>query len=343
VDLDDGSAYAGEENAHSDNFVVERSMREASTSKPLFSVIIPTYDRLELLIRAVGSVRQQSFRDFEIIVVDDGSGDGTREWLVANKSWLRRILQSNKGPGAARNAGAQIATGQYLAFLDSDDMWFPWTLGAYREAIDRCCWPSFLAGKPHVFSDERECEIVKSESLKVERFEDYLASGREWRWWGVSSFVISREMFLRVGGFIEDRVNSEDADLALRLGVATGFVQITAPATFAYRVHAANMKDNLGRTLAGIRYILNAEKGDQYPGGRARARERRVILTRHMRPVALEGLREGNQREAWRLYVSTFAWNVSLGRFRYLVAFPLIAVIKSGRRILAALDGLRPC
>jgi hypothetical protein len=150
-------------------------------------------------------------------------------------------------------------------------------------------------------------------------------------------------MFIRVGGFIEDRVNGEDADLALRLGVATGFVQITAPATFAYRVHAANVKDNLGRTLAGIRYTLNAEKGDQYPGGRARAKQRREILTRHMRPVALECLREGNQREAWSLYTSTFAWNVSLGRFRYLVGFPVIALIESGRRKLAVLGSFRPC
>jgi glycosyltransferase involved in cell wall biosynthesis len=309
---------------------------------PVFSVVIPTHNRLELLLKAVDSVRQQSFRDYEIIVVDDGSGDGTREWLVANKTWLRGVSQSNRGPSAARNAGAKIASGEYLAFLDSDDIWFPWTLDVYREAIDNCCWPAFVAGKPLVFSDENDCEIVKSESLKVEQFQDYLASGNEWRWWGVSSFVIRRGLFIGVGGFLEDRINGEDADLALKLGVATGFVQITAPATFAYRVHAANMKDNLGRTLAGLRYILNAEKGDQYPGGTARARERREILSRHMRPVALECLREGNQREAWKLYTSTFAWNVSLGRFRYLVGFPIIALLESGRRKLAAFGNLRP-
>lgn len=308
-----------------------------------FSVIIPTYDRLELLIRAVDSVRRQSFPDYEIIVVDDGSNDGTCEWLAENNRWMRTIRQANKGPGAARNAGAQIAMGRYLAFLDSDDMWFPWTLGAYREAIDRCCWPSFLSGRPLVFSNESDCENVESELLKVERFEDYLESGKEWRWWGVSSFVINRDMFIRVGGFVEDRVNGEDADLALRLGVASGFVQITAPATFAYRVHAANIKDNLERTIAGIRYTVNAEKGDRYPGGRARARERREILTRHMRPVTLDCLREGNQREAWRLYASTFGWNASLGRFRYLIAFPLIALLESARRKLAALGNLRPC
>ena len=111
------------------------------------------------------------------------------------------------------------------------------------------------------FRTRATAKSLNRNHVKAEHFEDYLASGKEWRWWGVSSFVINREMFIRVGGFIEDRVNSEDADLALRLGVATGFVQITAPATFAYRVHAANLKDNLERTLAGIRYAVNAEKG----------------------------------------------------------------------------------
>jgi glycosyltransferase involved in cell wall biosynthesis len=310
---------------------------------PFFSVIVPTFNRVELLKSTVESILAQRYADFELIVVDDGSRDKTLEYLSTLGTKVAVLRQSNKGPGSARNRGAQIATGEYLAFLDSDDVWFPWTLAVYREAIDKGCRPSFLSGKPYVFSDGAELERVRAESPKIEQFEDYLASGDEWRWWGVSSFVINREMFIRVGGFIEDRINSEDADLALRLGEASGFVQVTAPATFAYRLHAANMKDNLGRTLAGIRYTLNAEKGDQYPGGRARARERREILTRHMRPVTLECLREGNQREAWRLYASTFAWNVLLWRFRYLVAFPVIAVIESGRRKLAALARLRPC
>jgi glycosyltransferase involved in cell wall biosynthesis len=310
---------------------------------PFFSVIVPTFNRVELLKSAIDSILAQRYGDFELIVVDDGSLDKTVEFLRTLGPKVAALRQSNKGPGSARNRGAQVATGEYLAFLDSDDMWFPWTLEVYREAIVRSRRPSFLSGKPHVFSHEAELGRVKPGSPKVQQFGDYLASGNEWRWWGVSSFVINREMFIQVGGFIEDRVNGEDADLALKLGVATGFVQITAPATFAYRVHAANMKDNLGPTLAGIRYSLNAEKSGGYPGGRARARERREILTRHMRPVALECLREGNQREAWRLYRWTFGWNVSLGRFRYLVAFPLIALIESGRRKLAALGSLRPC
>jgi hypothetical protein len=309
---------------------------------PFFSVIVPTFNRVELLKSTVDSILAQRYADFELIIVDDGSRDKTMEYLRALGSKGTILRQSNQGPGSARNRGAEVATGEYLAFLDSDDVWFPWTLEVYRDVIGSRPM-AFLAGKPYVFSDDSDLELVKPELLKLERFEDYLSSGDQWRWWGVSSFVISREMFIEVGGFLEDRVNSEDADLALRLGVAPGFVQITSPVTFAYRVHAANVRDNLGRTLAGLRCTLNAEKGDRYPGGTARARERREILTRHTRPVALECLREGNQREAWRLYASTFAWNVSLGRFRYLAGFPIIALLESSRRKLAAFGSLRPC
>jgi glycosyltransferase involved in cell wall biosynthesis len=301
---------------------------------PFFSVIVPTFNRAELLKTAVRSILAQSYGDFELVVVDDGSCDGTLEYLGTLEPNVKILRQSNRGPGSARNRGAQIATGEYLAFLDSDDVWFPWTLDVYREAIDRSGRPAFLAGKPHVFSDETALVLVKPGSPTTEKFQDYLASGDEWRWWGVSSFVIRKDVFNRVGGFLEDRVNGEDADLALKLGAAPGFVQITAPATFAYRVHAANVKDDLGRTLAGIRHTLVSEKCDRYPGGKARTRERREILTRHVRPVALECLRRGHQKEAWNFYCSTFAWNLSLGRLKYLFGFPFVALVEFGRHKL---------
>lgn len=301
---------------------------------PLFSIIIPTHDRLELLRRATESIKEQSFAGYEIVVIDDGSKDGTGDWLAANGSWLQGIRQSNSGPGAARNAGARIARGQYFAFLDSDDVWFPWTLEVYREAIERYDRPAFLAGKPYVFSDETDLGAVTQELATTEKFQDYLASGDEWRWWGVSSFVIRKDAFLDTGGFVEDRINSEDADLALKLGVAAGFVQITAPATFAYRVHAANVKDDLSRTLAGIQHTLVSEKHECYPGGKARAKERWEILTRHVRPVALQCLRSGRQREAWSFYRSTFAWHLSLRRLKYLFGFPFVALFEFGRHRL---------
>ena len=301
---------------------------------PFFSVIVPTFNRSDLLKTTVRSVLAQNYDDFELVVIDDGSCDDTLEYLETLGASTKILRQSNRGPGSARNRGAEVAAGEFLAFLDSDDVWFPWTLEVYREVIEKSGRPAFLAGKPYVFSDETHLGAVTQESATTEKFQDYLASGDEWRWWGVSSFVIRKDAFLDAGGFVEDRINSEDADLALKLGVAAGFVQITAPATFAYRVHAANVKDDLSRTLAGIRHTLMSEKHERYPGGKARAKERWEILTRHVRPVAVQCLRSGRQGEAWSFYRSTFAWHLSLRRLKYLFGFPFVALFEFGRHRL---------
>ena len=90
---------------------------------PLVSIIIPTYDRWPMLCEAVESVRGQTCRDFELIVVDDGSEDGTSENLARYGPGLRLLRQRRGGAAAARNTGVRSSTGKYLAFLDSDDLW----------------------------------------------------------------------------------------------------------------------------------------------------------------------------------------------------------------------------
>jgi glycosyltransferase involved in cell wall biosynthesis len=92
---------------------------------PVVSVIVPTYQRRESVQRAVRSVLAQTFRDFELIVVDDGSRDGTRASLAALGDSITYIWQENRGVSAARNAGLERARGELVAFLDSDDRWLP--------------------------------------------------------------------------------------------------------------------------------------------------------------------------------------------------------------------------
>jgi Glycosyl transferase family 2 len=297
-----------------------------------FSVIIPTYNRLEFLKNALSSVWTQTFTDYEVIVVDDGSTDGTAEWLVTQGKRVRTITQANRGPGAARNLGARNAAGAYLAFLDSDDLWFPWTLEVYLNVIEEHRGPCFIAGKPVQFCDENELKKIGYDAVRTERFVDYLASGDEWRWWSASSFVVCRDAFGAVGGFVENPINGEDADLALRLGVAPGFVQVISPVTFGYREHAESAMKDLKRTVGGAQFMVCAERAGCYPGGEARAPERYRILTRNTRPVTISCLQEGQRREAWALYISTFAWNASLGRVKYLTAFPFLAVAEQLRR-----------
>jgi len=107
---------------------------------PEISVIIPTYNRLAFLREAINSVLAQSFRDYELIVVDDGSTDETALYLKSLGQSLRWVRQDNAGPSAARNHGIRLAQGALLAFLDSDDLWVAQKLakqvGFMRENAD---------------------------------------------------------------------------------------------------------------------------------------------------------------------------------------------------------------
>ena len=94
-------------------------------AKPGVSVVIPTYQRRHLVTDAVRSVLAQTYRDFELIVVDDGSVDGTEDMLSALDGELHYHRQPNRGVGAARNTGVALARGSIVAFLDSDDVWLP--------------------------------------------------------------------------------------------------------------------------------------------------------------------------------------------------------------------------
>jgi glycosyltransferase involved in cell wall biosynthesis len=96
------------------------------TLRPLISVVIPTWNRVHFVHEALGSVLAQTLIDLEAIVVDDGSDDGTAEWAkTVDDLRVRFLRQSNQGAGAARNHGVQQAKGQYIGFLDSDDLWLP--------------------------------------------------------------------------------------------------------------------------------------------------------------------------------------------------------------------------
>ena len=100
------------------------------------SVIIPTYNRSQYVCEAIDSVLAQTYQDFEIIVVDDGSTDDTKEQLEAYGARIRYIAQENAGPGVARNRGILEARGDYVAFLDSDDMWYPTKLEKQVAVLD---------------------------------------------------------------------------------------------------------------------------------------------------------------------------------------------------------------
>ncbi len=116
------------------------------TSEPLFSIILPTYDRPKYLREAIASVLGQTMTDFELLVVDDGSRVPV---VVPEDPRITLVrLEVNKGPAVARNAGLDVAAGEYLTFLDDDDVFTPHRLELALPALDRCsialCWAQFL-------------------------------------------------------------------------------------------------------------------------------------------------------------------------------------------------------
>jgi glycosyltransferase involved in cell wall biosynthesis len=288
---------------------------------PLFSVIIPAYNRAGLIGRTLQSVLSQQHTDLEVIVVDDGSTDGTPDVVRSFGSRVQLLHQENKGPGAARNKGLAAAIGQYAAFLDSDDVWLPWTIATYTRVIEQHNRPAFIVGKPFIFESETDPLHAEPADLTVEVFPDYYASGDQWRWYSASSFVMNRQMLVDVGGFTDDWVNAEDADAAMRMGIAPKFAQITSPYTFGYRKHDGSAMTNMTRTLAGIRRLVDQEEAGRFPGGPGRAMERRRIITTYSRPLALDLLKRNEYPAARDLFRRTFRWNLTLGRWRFLLGF----------------------
>ena len=99
------------------------SVKLAPTDTPLVSVIIPVYNSAKYIQKAIDSVLDQTYSNYEIIVVDDGSTDETRQKLQSYQNKIRYVFQENQGSATARNTGIKLAKGDLVAFLDSDDFW----------------------------------------------------------------------------------------------------------------------------------------------------------------------------------------------------------------------------
>jgi glycosyltransferase involved in cell wall biosynthesis len=306
---------------------------------PLFSVIIPTFNRVQFCRAAVESVLSQEFRDFELIVVDDGSTDGTAEMLKHYGNRLRLLRQENQGQSIARNAGIAAATGDYVAFLDSDDQWFPWTLAILYRAIHEGPRPGVIAGRNVPFWNQLPATEHLNISLEMMRFDDALdffaRSGPVILETGV--LVIRSDILSAVGGFTPTRDNSEDIDLCLRLGTASGFVRIQSPPLFAKLAHSDNIGLQLDLSANGLRQIYSRERAGEYPGGVRGKRARLALISVASRKTISHAAQQGQLGLALGLYRRCLLWNVWLGRLPFVFGLPAVAIVGWVRKSRAAI------
>lgn len=205
-------------------------MSERRMFRPTVSIILPTYNRAATLPRALASIRAQTWRDYEIIIVDDGSTDATpkllRTWTGSPR--LRSIRVANGGPAAARNRGIRLARGHFVAFLDSDDAWVPDKLErqlrvqAQRGAgVVHCDMLRILPGG--------RTRLMRTPEVQRGRVIDARTGEFQTKGLGIQSVVVERRLLADVGGFDPELKALEDLELLLRLARVTDFAAIHAP------------------------------------------------------------------------------------------------------------------
>ena len=219
------------------------------------SVVIPTFNRFIYLERAIKSVLNQTISVNEIIIVDDGSDDGTSEFIHSNYPNLKYIFQSNSGVSAARNTGIKAASSNWIAFLDSDDAW---VTNKIQKQITE------LELNPEMnFCHSNEIWIRNGREIKQKNthkkfggfiFDKCLDKCRI----SPSTVICRKSLLIKLNGFDEDLAICEDYDLWLRITSNNPVIYIEKPLIIKYGGH----QDQLSRNSEGIEsyHIKSLEK-----------------------------------------------------------------------------------
>jgi glycosyltransferase involved in cell wall biosynthesis len=221
---------------------------------PEVSVVIATYNRAPMLGEAIQSVSEQTYPEYEVIVVDDGSTDNTREVVSAFPGKVRYVFQQNRGRSAARNHGIGLAQGRYVAFLDSDDMFAPHKLAVQVSRLNQ----------------DPEAGMVYSAALNIdERGKEipfvYEASASGWIYREVAFYVpltitlptvmIRTEVLRQVGGFDESMDRFEDTDMWRRVAKRYPIIGVAEPLS-TLRTHSGNTLQDPARVFKQISYYV---------------------------------------------------------------------------------------
>lgn len=210
------------------------------------SIVMPCYNAGAHLPRSVASVQRQSFDDWELLVINDGSTDGSVQWLRAQADPRIRLHdQTNQGVSAARNAGIGLAAGRYIAFLDADDEWAPSLLLALRDALRQrpdavlayCGWQNVGLPGP------RSAPYIPP---------DYEACGKEEKLfsacpWPIHAALTKRDAILAAGGFDRRLRNAEDYALWLEVAMHSPIVRVAEVLAFYHFHEGVQASGNLAR------------------------------------------------------------------------------------------------
>ena len=312
---------------------------------PEITVIIPTFNREEYVPKAIDSVLNQSFQNYEIVVVDDGSTDNTRAALQHYGKAIRYICQVNQGVSAARNAGIRVATGEWVAFLDSDDEWvrdYLETQMEYAGSNSTICMQSTDAcviqpnGRNHRYFQINQSigKFKGCDYLLVERPFSFIVRHGPWQ---IGSTIVRRAAIKKAGLFDVTLRLSEDFDLMARVGLLGSFGLIRKELVKVYRraepidaltiqakhqpIEARQSDERMYKKLMNVDGVTAAER-----------RSLRASISANRRAIGNLLLDQGDRDSAERSYayaVASYPSVRSLGKYALYRASHLFR--RSGR------------
>jgi len=275
------------------------------SSSPKVTVFIPTYNYGHFLGEAIQSVLDQTFQDWELIVVDDGSTDNTREVVAAFRDpRIHYVYQQNQGNPAARNNALRLARGEYVACLDADDMWFPEKLEKQVAQLDSLP-PTVGLVYSDVYLFNNDDGAIIGRFLGGRRpprgkvFDALLDTDG----WFISDTgsLIRREVFDRVGLYDERLLTHEDWEMWVRIASAYEVEALDEPLARCRR-HGNNLGGRVEEMyqcgLAARRKIM-----ESYPLSRQEHRVLRRSFGEHEYAYGTGLLRLGRRREAWKAFL----------------------------------------
>jgi glycosyltransferase involved in cell wall biosynthesis len=277
---------------------------------PLVSVILPTYNRKHLLKETIESVLSQTYKDLEVIVVDDGSTDNTEHFISNfNDERITYIKQDHRGVSSARNKGIENAKGEYIAFLDSDDKWLPSKIEEQLKVFKNSKLNPGVIYSGIEYIDENGKKI-REERLPAYRGNLflYLLGARRNVVLGVGSTVlVKRVCFKECGLFDENMSYREDLDLLIRISKRFTFDYVPEPLA-KIRIHKKRILTNIDTVIRGRELLFEKIYND--------LKRHRRILAKYYYQTGILYLRKNDKPKGKEYMIKSIR------------TFPLIGAIK---------------